>query len=214
MILKLNFKTEFFYMYFIGNLQPKSLPDYEISNGFLNYEEKKKVIKRFEELKKKGIILPICDEHGGGDKPGFKLSNDKIIGKINEIIINDQGSLLVLGELYKNNKITNNVFNELYSNKKDYGISLWIDLLLNPNMKSENDLFLEKNLNHVAVTKNPGLGYYGAYIYEYGKSKEKIENVFRDKYYKFKEENLNNSERFASDELLNHWEKGIKLLIF
>ena len=80
-------------------------------------------------------------------------------------------------------------------------------------MNSENDLFLEKNLNHVAVTKTPGLGHYGAYIYEYGESKEKIENIFKDKYYKFNE-NLNNSERFASNELLNHWEKGIKLLIF
>lgn len=190
-------------MYFIANLQPR-LPESYDKYGFLTHDEKKIIIDKFSHNKTKGITLDICDDHAGGSKPGFVLDIDKKIGKINDMIINSNGDLMITGELFNNNNTTKAIVKEMsQTDGKDYGVSLWLDLLSDDQKGS----FKNKNLNHVALTSSPGLGKYGSYIFEWGLKKEKIDDIFRDTYYN-KKESDDSGLKYASKELLNLWNKG------
>lgn len=206
-------------MYFIANLQPL-LYGYNKNTGFLSINEKKKIIEQFYINKNKGKRLSICEEHSNGSKPGFKLSKEDIIGNIDNIILNNKGELLVTGELFKNNHINSNIINEMKEKKQLYGVSLWLDMI------KDKNIFKNKELNHVAICKFPALGKEGSYIYEWSYSKEKIDNILKDKYYKYNDKNkynyiqnnnndkidniedINKNFRYASNDLLKIWEKG------
>ena len=190
-------------MYFIANLQPK-LPDSHYEKyGFLTNEQKKIIIDKHAQNLKKGFSIDLCDEHGGGNKPGFQLKNDQKIGKIHDMIISQKGDLIVTGEMFGNNNKTPEMIKELLDKKsKDYGVSIWLDLEFNKDKKT----FDNKKLNHVAITKSPGLGEYGAYIYEWSYNKNKIDNILKDNYYKFNDKE--NGSRYASLDLKNSWFKG------
>jgi hypothetical protein len=211
-------------MYFIANLQPK-LYDVDRYSGFLNYNEKKKIINDFEKSKLKGNDLPICFEHGGGIKAGFKLPDDQIIGKVNEMIINKSGDLMINGQINKESKIYDQMRNDMFNKIKLYGVSIWIDL-----KRNSDNIFTDKQLNHVAITTDPALGKEGAYIHEWGENKLKIDNIFKDKHYNindkpdfwniFKEYPNNDISmdmidhktdknlKYASENLLSKWSKG------
>lgn len=206
-------------MYFIANLQPL-LYGYDKNTGFLSINEKKKIIENFYINKNKGKGLSICEEHSNGSSPGFKLSKEDIIGNIDNIILNNKGELLVTGELFKDNHINSNIINEMKEKKQLYGVSLWLDMF------KDKNTFKNKKLNHVAITKIPALGKEGSYIYEWSYSKEKIDNILKDKYYKYSDKNrynyiqnnnndkidniedINKNFRYASNDLLKFWEKG------
>lgn len=190
-------------MYFIANLQPR-LPESLNKYGFLTQDEKKIIIDKFSKNKLKGITLDICDDHGGGEKPGFKLEKDKKIGKVNDIIITSNGNLMITGEMFNNNNKTDLMIKEMSQiDGKDYGVSIWLDLLTDDNNKSS---WKNKNLNHVAITKEPGLGQYGAYIYEWSFKKQKIDEILKDKYYDYN--NKDNGLKYASSDLLSLWDQG------
>lgn len=190
-------------MYFIANLQPR-LPESLNKYGFLTQDEKKIIIDKFSKNKLKGITLDICDDHGGGEKPGFKLEKDKKIGKVNDIIITSNGNLMITGEMFNNNNKTDLMIKEMSQiDGKDYGVSIWLDLLTDNNNKSS---WKNKNLNHVAITKEPGLGQYGAYIYEWSFKKQKIDEILKDKYYDYN--NKDSGLKYASSDLLSLWDQG------
>jgi hypothetical protein len=190
-------------MYFIANLQPRLPESFEDKYGFLTHNEKKIIIDKFSKNKLKGITLDICEDHAGGKNPGFTIDQDKKIGKINDMIINNNGDLMIIGELFGNHPQTKSIIKEMsQTDSKDYGVSLWLDLL-----KDDNSSFKNKNLNHVALTTSPGLGKYGSYIFEWSWKKEKIDNIFRDSYYDYKN-NSENGIRYASKDLLNIWNQG------
>jgi len=216
-------------MFFIANLQPRLL-NVDRGTGFLTIKEKKEIIEKFEEKKKNGLSLNLCKDHAGGKKEGFELSKDSIIGKVNEMILNKKGELMITGELEKNNEIAKSINREMFFKKEDYGVSLWLDLKMNNKSKSIDDLWLKKELNHVALTTKPGLGKYGSYIIEWGIKKEKIDEILRDKYFNLNEKNnddeinkqiytkednqkididSNENFKYASKELLERWKKGI-----
>lgn len=212
-------------MYFIANLQPR-LNDINKVSGFLTYNEKKKIINEFEENKLNGKELYLCDEHGGGNKPGFQLSKNQHLGKVNDMIINQNGDLMINCEMFNNEKYKK-MKEEMLNKTQLYGVSVWIDLQSNPDTSDHNNLFLKKQLSHVAITIDPGLGDYGAYIHEWGENKLKIDNIFKDTHYKFSEkkdfwdiftdydhDNLNNINidhptsnnlKYAPNRLLNEW---------
>ena len=199
-------------MYFIANLQPR-LPDSLNKYGFLTQDEKKIIIDKFSKNKLKGITLDICDDHGGGEKPGFILDQDKKFGKVNDIIITNNGDLMITGEMFNNNKKTDLMIKEMSQiYGKDYGVSIWLDLLLDKDSSSSSsNSWKNKNLNHVAITKEPGLGEYGAYIYEWSFKKQKIDDLLKDKYYDYKnniKDNNNNSLKYASNDLIDIWNQG------
>ena len=219
-------------MYFNANLQPR-LDNIKKSSGFLTYNEKIKIINDFEEDKKRGTDLNLCLDHGGGTVPGFELKKDQIIGKINNMIINKKGDLMINGEIYNNWNKFNEMRDDMSSKRKTYGVSVWIDLLNNPDHTGNDDLFNNKKLNHVAITTDPGLGEYGAYIHEWGYNKTKIDDIFRDTHYNINEpisfwdrftpypnsnisnENIdyktNRNLKYVPDRLYNEWSKGIFL---
>lgn len=213
-------------MYFIANLQPRLL-NVDRVTGFLTIKEKKEIIEKFEEKKKNGIPLNLCKDHGSGKKEGFELKKDEIIGNVNEMILNKKGELIVSGELEKNNEISQSINREMFFKKADYGVSLWLDLKMNNKSKSLDDLWLKKELNHIALTTKPGLGKYGSYIMEWGMKKDRIDEILRDKYFNLNDGNIqkefnykqdnngkididsNENFKYASKELLERWKKGI-----
>lgn len=191
-------------MYFIANLQPKLPKSHYEKYGFLTIEQQKIIIDKHAQNLKKGFNIDLCDEHGGGNKPGFKLKDDQKIGKIHDMIISQNGNLMVTGEMFGNHEKTPEMIKELLDKKtKDYGISIWLDLEFN----KDTNTFDNKSLNHVAITKSPGLGEYGAYIHEWGPNKTKIDDILKDKYYKFND--TIDGSRYASSDLKNNWNKSI-----
>lgn len=188
-------------MYFIANLQPNLPNEYINKYGFLSHQEKKIIIDKFSKNKLKGLTLDLCDNHGGGENPGFILDQDKKIGKVNDMIITNKGDFMITGEMFNNNNKTELMIKEMSQiYGKDYGVSIWLDLL------SDNNEWKNKNLNHVAITKEPGLGQFGAYIYEWSFKKQKIDDILKNKYYEYGEKGENDL-KYASIDLLDLWNK-------
>jgi hypothetical protein len=215
-------------MYFIANIQPRLL-NLNRGTGLLTVAEKKNIIEKFEQQKKLGIPLNLCEDHGDGKEAGFVLKKDDIIGNINELILNEKGELIGTGELHKNNEHVKKIIQGMFMKKSVYGVSLWLDLLMNKNSKSNDDLWLKKELNHVALTTDPALGKYGSYIFEWSPKKERIDEILKDKYFNFNDKNYkqpnfkqheqnidietNENLKYASKELIERWVKGIFLFI-
>jgi hypothetical protein len=154
-------------MYFISKPQPIIPSENKTLNElFLNDSQKKETILKFAKIKKQGKILPICVDHAGGDQYGFIVPKDKIVGKVNDLILNKNGELIASSELFKNTISKTLVQDMMLNNKIKWGVSVWIDI------DSKNN---KKALTHLAITKDPGLGQYGSYIYQFSHDKDIID---------------------------------------
>lgn len=195
-------------MFFICKVQPK-FPEKDIEKSpalglLFDKNEKKEAVLKFAEDLKKGKKLPICENHAGGDNYGFEVPEKDIKGEMRDLILNSDEELMGIGEIYPN-ETASHLVQEMLMKNQNWGVSLWLDV---------RDVIGDKrykNLTHVALTKEPAMGKYGSYIYEFSHIAPPLEKILATKYYGIGSNNNNNNNKennsFASPELIEKWKK-------
>jgi hypothetical protein len=159
-------------MYFVSTIHPhlKETEDPKYNGDWLTIEGKRNVVNKFYRQKRE---LPLCIDHCNANQGGFVVPYDQRIGKVLDLLIDENGDLIAKGLLFEDDEHYAEIAQGIIVRKEKWGVSVWMDI----------DDGNGKDLTHVALTLNPYLKDYNSYIHQYSHCEEAIDNVIVQHYY-------------------------------
>ena len=159
-------------MYFVSSILPhlKETTDPNYVGMWLTINNKREVINKFYRSKRE---LSLCIDHCNAQEAGFVVPYKERIGRVLDLLIDEEGVLIAKCILYNDDERFSNIIQGINFRKEKWGVSVWLDI-------DDNNI---KDLTHVALTLDPYFKDHNSYIHEYSTNEESIDKIIIKNYY-------------------------------
>jgi hypothetical protein len=176
-------------LYFLATLHP-TVNKSEEEEGFLNLDDKRKVIEDFYREKQD---IPLCIKHGSGNSPGYKVTDEERAGKVVDMFNDENGCVIAKCVIPSDNRHYIDMNKSIMTDKSKWGVSIWLDIYYDEyENKTNNDgggvedatpKPSHKKLTHVALTPDPFFADRGSFIHHWSLDEKSLNGVINREYY-------------------------------
>lgn len=154
-------------LYGVGLAQPAVKDD--VYDEYLTRADNERQILQFYRTKRK---IPLCLDHGDGDRPGYIVPERDRIGYVLDLFIGRQNALMAKFKLSNKHEAYNRIHDGITERHEPWGLSVWIERL-----EDRTTGRVVKKLTHIALTLDPFFADYNSYMYRYSLNENLINNA-------------------------------------